>query len=173
MVLMLSTSWWLWPNLYSKTEGCSHKETLLRKVYCYKNVRHTTVHTSKKFQFNILIGYWTNSIFSNRIFFFVEMLSLCDRDRHKKNFVLTKVFHRGQWNCFDLLCRHIPFCKKNLRSVAHTEKYWRFFKRGHVLGRTLYCGSVMCNDKAWNVVIFSINANIHVFVHVDLHEIYL
>jgi hypothetical protein len=31
----------------------------------------------------------------------------------------------------------------------------------------------MCNDEAWNVVIFSINANIYVFVHVDLHEIYL
>jgi hypothetical protein len=31
----------------------------------------------------------------------------------------------------------------------------------------------MCNDEAWNVVICSINANIHVFVHADLHEIYL
>jgi hypothetical protein len=31
----------------------------------------------------------------------------------------------------------------------------------------------MCNDEAWNVVICSINANIHVYVHVDLHEIYL
>jgi hypothetical protein len=31
----------------------------------------------------------------------------------------------------------------------------------------------MCNDEALNVVIFTINANIHVFVHVDLHEIYL
>jgi hypothetical protein len=37
----------------------------------------------------------------------------------------------------------------------------------------MYCGSVMCNDEALNVVIFTINANIHVFVHVDLHEIYL
>ncbi len=126
---MLSTSWWLWPDLYSKTEGCTHKETLLRKVYCYKNVRHTTVHNSKKFQINILIGYWINSIFPNRICF-IEMLSLCDRDRHMKNFVLTKVFHIGQWNCFHLLWRHIPFCKKSLRSVAHTEKCWRFFKEG-------------------------------------------
>jgi hypothetical protein len=31
----------------------------------------------------------------------------------------------------------------------------------------------MCNDEALNVVISTINANIHVFVHVDLHEIYL
>jgi hypothetical protein len=31
----------------------------------------------------------------------------------------------------------------------------------------------MCNDEALNVVICSINANIHVFVQVDLHEIYL
>ncbi len=31
----------------------------------------------------------------------------------------------------------------------------------------------MCNDKAWNVVICSLNANIHVVVHEDLHEIYL
>jgi hypothetical protein len=30
----------------------------------------------------------------------------------------------------------------------------------------------MCNDEAWSVIC-SINANIHVFVHVDLHEIYL
>jgi hypothetical protein len=32
----------------------------------------------------------------------------------------------------------------------------------------------MCNDEALNVVISTINANIHVvFVHVDLHEKYL
>jgi hypothetical protein len=31
----------------------------------------------------------------------------------------------------------------------------------------------MCNDEAWNVVICSISTNIHVFVHEDLHEIYL
>jgi hypothetical protein len=31
----------------------------------------------------------------------------------------------------------------------------------------------MCNDEALNVVIFTINANTHVFVHVALHEIYL
>ncbi len=31
----------------------------------------------------------------------------------------------------------------------------------------------MCNDKAWNVVICSLNANIHVVVHEDLHEIYV
>ncbi len=37
----------------------------------------------------------------------------------------------------------------------------------------MYCGSVMCSDEALNVVIFTINANIHVFVHVDLHERYL
>jgi hypothetical protein len=37
----------------------------------------------------------------------------------------------------------------------------------------MYYGSVMCNDEALNVVIFAINANTHVFVHVDLHEIYL
>jgi hypothetical protein len=37
----------------------------------------------------------------------------------------------------------------------------------------MYCGSVMCNDEALNVVISTINGNIHVFVHVDLHEIYL
>jgi hypothetical protein len=31
----------------------------------------------------------------------------------------------------------------------------------------------MCNDEAWNVVICSMNANIHVVVHKDLHEINL
>jgi hypothetical protein len=31
----------------------------------------------------------------------------------------------------------------------------------------------MCNDEALNVVISTIKANIHVFVHMDLHEIYL
>jgi hypothetical protein len=31
----------------------------------------------------------------------------------------------------------------------------------------------MCNDKASNVVIYSSNANIHVYVHEDLNEIYL
>jgi hypothetical protein len=31
----------------------------------------------------------------------------------------------------------------------------------------------MCNDEARNVVIYSLNANIHVFVHEDLNEIYL
>ncbi len=31
----------------------------------------------------------------------------------------------------------------------------------------------MCNDEALNAVIFTINANTHVFVHVALHEIYL
>jgi hypothetical protein len=31
----------------------------------------------------------------------------------------------------------------------------------------------MCNDKASNVVICSSNANIHVYVHKDLNEIYL
>jgi hypothetical protein len=36
----------------------------------------------------------------------------------------------------------------------------------------MYCGSVMYNDKAWNVVICSLNANIHVYVHEDSHEIY-
>jgi hypothetical protein len=30
-----------------------------------------------------------------------------------------------------------------------------------------YCGSTMCNDKARNLVIYSSNANIHVFVHED------
>jgi hypothetical protein len=37
----------------------------------------------------------------------------------------------------------------------------------------MYCGSVMCNDEALNVVICSVNANIHVVVHKDLHEINL
>jgi hypothetical protein len=83
----------------------------------------------RNLQTNIFIGYWINLIFPNRIFF-IEMLSLCVRDRHMKNFVLTKVFHIGQWNCFDLLWRQIPFWKKNLRSVAYTEKCWRFFKEG-------------------------------------------
>jgi hypothetical protein len=31
----------------------------------------------------------------------------------------------------------------------------------------------MCIDEALNVVISTINANTHVLVHVDLHEIYL
>jgi hypothetical protein len=31
----------------------------------------------------------------------------------------------------------------------------------------------MCNDEAGNVVIYSLNASIHVYVHEDLHEIYL
>ncbi len=31
----------------------------------------------------------------------------------------------------------------------------------------------MCNDEASNVVICSMNANIHVVVHKDLHEIKL
>jgi hypothetical protein len=31
----------------------------------------------------------------------------------------------------------------------------------------------MCNDEALNVVICSMNANIHVVVHKDLHEINL
>jgi hypothetical protein len=31
----------------------------------------------------------------------------------------------------------------------------------------------MCNDEAINVVIYSLNANIHVYVHEDLNEIYL
>jgi hypothetical protein len=31
----------------------------------------------------------------------------------------------------------------------------------------------MCNDEALNVVICSMNANIHVIVHKDLHEINL
>jgi hypothetical protein len=31
----------------------------------------------------------------------------------------------------------------------------------------------MCNDEALNVVISTINGNIHVYVHADLHEIYL
>jgi hypothetical protein len=31
----------------------------------------------------------------------------------------------------------------------------------------------MCNDEARNVVIYSINTSIHVYVHEDLHEIYL
>ncbi len=30
----------------------------------------------------------------------------------------------------------------------------------------------MCNDQAGNVVIYSLNANIHVYVHQDLNEIY-
>jgi hypothetical protein len=29
----------------------------------------------------------------------------------------------------------------------------------------------MCNDEARNVVIFILNANVHVYVHEDLHEI--
>jgi hypothetical protein len=36
----------------------------------------------------------------------------------------------------------------------------------------IYCGYVMCNDEASNVVICSLNVNIHVYVHEDLHEIY-
>jgi hypothetical protein len=31
----------------------------------------------------------------------------------------------------------------------------------------------MCNDEARNVVIYSLNASIHVYAHEDLHEIYL
>jgi hypothetical protein len=31
----------------------------------------------------------------------------------------------------------------------------------------------MCNDEEWNVVICSLNTNIHVYVHEDFHEIYL
>jgi hypothetical protein len=31
----------------------------------------------------------------------------------------------------------------------------------------------MCNDEAGNVVIYNLNASIHVYVHEDLHEIYL
>jgi hypothetical protein len=31
----------------------------------------------------------------------------------------------------------------------------------------------MCNNEARYVVIYSLNANIYVYVHVDLHEIYL
>jgi hypothetical protein len=31
----------------------------------------------------------------------------------------------------------------------------------------------MCKDEARNVVIYSLNANIHVYVHEDLNEIYL
>ncbi len=31
----------------------------------------------------------------------------------------------------------------------------------------------MCNDEAWDDVLCSLNANIYVFVHEDLHEIYL
>ncbi len=31
----------------------------------------------------------------------------------------------------------------------------------------------MCNDEARDVVIYSLNANIHVYVHEDLNEIYL
>jgi hypothetical protein len=31
----------------------------------------------------------------------------------------------------------------------------------------------MCNDKALNVVICSLDTKIHVYVHKDLHEIYL
>ncbi len=30
----------------------------------------------------------------------------------------------------------------------------------------------MCNDEAGNVVIYSLNANIYVYVHEDLNEIY-
>jgi hypothetical protein len=30
----------------------------------------------------------------------------------------------------------------------------------------------MCNDEARNVVIYSLNANIHVYVHKDFHEIF-
>ncbi len=37
----------------------------------------------------------------------------------------------------------------------------------------MYCGSVMCNDEALNVVICNLNANMHVYVQEDLHEIYL
>jgi hypothetical protein len=37
----------------------------------------------------------------------------------------------------------------------------------------MYCRSVMCNDEACNVVKCSLNANIHVYVHGDLHEICL
>jgi hypothetical protein len=42
-----------------------------------------------------------------------------------------------------------------------------------VVLRYLYCGFTMCNDKVSNVLICSSNANIHVFVHEDLFEIYL
>jgi hypothetical protein len=31
----------------------------------------------------------------------------------------------------------------------------------------------MCNDEARNVVIYSLNTSIHVYVHEDLHEMYL
>jgi hypothetical protein len=31
----------------------------------------------------------------------------------------------------------------------------------------------MCNDEAGNVVLYSLNANIHVYVHEDFHKIYL
>ncbi len=124
---MLSMSWWLWPNCYSKTKGCTHKETLLRKVYCYKNVRHTTVHIFMKFQINILISYWINQILPNRIFF-IEML--CDRDSLMKSFVLTNVFHIGQWNCFNLLCRHIPFCIKKFEVCCSHREMLAFFKEG-------------------------------------------
>jgi hypothetical protein len=37
----------------------------------------------------------------------------------------------------------------------------------------IYCGSTMCSDEAGNVVIYSLNTSIHVYVHEDLHEIYL
>jgi hypothetical protein len=36
-----------------------------------------------------------------------------------------------------------------------------------------YCGSTMCNYEAIDVVIYNLNANIHVYVHEDLNEIYL
>jgi hypothetical protein len=44
---------------------------------------------------------------------------------------------------------------------------------GSCPSRYMYCRSVMCNDKACNVVKCSLNANIHVYVHEDLHEICL
>ncbi len=86
-------SFW-WPGSNFWIESCTHKEAFLRKVYCYKNVRHRLVHVSTNFQINILIGYWINQILSNGIFF-TEILSSCHRDGHMKSLILTKAFYLG------------------------------------------------------------------------------
>jgi hypothetical protein len=66
-------------------------------------------------------------------------------------------------------------CDSTHSLVYHWLKIdiWNIINIGFSLMKIYVCGSVMCNDEALNVVIFTINANIHVFVHVDLHEIYL